>query len=41
MNKYTAVSVMWISWGVACIFSPAAVIGIVIIGPVTGIVLDN
>jgi len=41
MNKYTAVSIMWLSWGIACIFCPMAVVGVVIIGPVTGIVLDN
>lgn len=41
MNKYTAVSIMWLSWGVVCIFCPIASIGIVIIGPITGIVLDG
>ena len=41
MNKYTAVSIMWICWGVACIFNPIASLGIVILGPVTGIVLDE
>jgi hypothetical protein len=41
MNKYTAVSIMWCSWGIACIFCPIAVFGVVIIGIVTGIVLDD
>jgi hypothetical protein len=41
MNKYTVVSIMWLSWRIACIFSPIAVIGVVIIGPITGVVLDS
>jgi len=41
MNKYTAVSMMWISWGFACVFCPIAAIGVVIMGIVTGIVLDD
>lgn len=41
MNKHTAISVMCISWGVACIFNPMALMGISILGPITGIVLDE